>query len=132
MTTSSSHLKNCKGLFTRIITVDSSVNTRIDQYIDFNCNIHTNVTSIKNQSGSGPIQNVSRKAQYEDVYKRTIENLQRVLIFKANCCLKVHYAHLKLALLISGKGVDASVKADFHSEDSLKAFTEVISFEHAS
>ena len=45
---------------------------------------------------------VSRKPQYKDVYRRTIEILQRPHIFKINCCLKVHNAHLKLASPISG------------------------------
>ena len=40
---------------------------------------------------------VSRQPQYKDVYSRTIEILQCVYILKANCCLKVHNAHLKLA-----------------------------------
>ena len=34
--------------------------------------------------------NVSRKAQYKEVYKRTIEILQCARIFNVNCCLKVH------------------------------------------
>ena len=38
---------------------------------------------------------ISRKVQYKDVYRRTIEILQRARIFKANCCLKVHNAYLK-------------------------------------
>ena len=41
---------------------------------------------------------VSRKAQNKDVYRRTIEILQRAHIFKVNCFLKVYNAHLKLAL----------------------------------
>ena len=48
------------------------------------------------------IIHVSRKAWYEDVYRRTIEMLQRTRIFKANCCLKVQNAHFKLTLPISG------------------------------
>ena len=44
---------------------------------------------------------VSRKAQYKDVYRRTIEIPQRAHIFTANSCLKVHNTHLKLASLIS-------------------------------
>ena len=43
------------------------------------------------------------KPQYKDVYIWAIEILQRAHIFKANCCLKVHNAHLKLALPISGQ-----------------------------
>ena len=39
----------------------------------------------------------SRKPQYKDVYWKTIEILQRAHIFKGNCCLKVHDAHLNLA-----------------------------------
>ena len=35
---------------------------------------------------------VSWKVQYTDVYTRAIEIPQRAHIFKANCCLKVHYA----------------------------------------
>ena len=46
---------------------------------------------------------VYRKTQYKDVYKRTIEILQRACIFKANCCLKVHNAPLKLASPIRDK-----------------------------
>ena len=40
----------------------------------------------------------------EDICSRTIEILQRALIFKANqyCCLKVKNAPLKLAAPISG------------------------------
>ena len=39
---------------------------------------------------------VSRKPQYKDVCKTTIETLQRAHIFKVNCCLKVHNAHLRV------------------------------------
>ena len=39
--------------------------------------------------------------QYKDIYRRTIEMLQSVCIFKANCCLKVHNAHLMLSSPIS-------------------------------
>ena len=39
---------------------------------------------------------------YKDVYRRTIEIPQRTHISKANCCVKVHNVHLKLALPISG------------------------------
>ena len=46
--------------------------------------------------------NISRKAQYKDVYERTIETLQRAAIFKVNYCLKVHNAHRKLVSPISG------------------------------
>ena len=46
------------------------------------------------------IANVSRKVEYKDDYKRTIEIPQRTRIFKDNCCFKVHNAHVKLALLI--------------------------------
>ena len=45
---------------------------------------------------------VSRKPQYKDDCSGRIEILQRVYIFKANCCLKAHNAHLKLASPISG------------------------------
>ena len=48
-------------------------------------------------------ENVSRKTEYKDVYRRIIEIPQRAGIFKVNCSLKVHNAHLKLALSISGK-----------------------------
>ena len=41
--------------------------------------------------------NVSRKRQYEDFCRRTIEILQRTHILKINWSLKVHNAHLKLA-----------------------------------
>ena len=34
--------------------------------------------------------NVSRKAQYKDAYKRTIEMLQFACFFKGNCCLQVN------------------------------------------
>ena len=43
-----------------------------------------------------------RLPQYKDVYRRTIEILQRAHIFKVNCCFKVHNANLKLASPISG------------------------------
>ena len=46
--------------------------------------------------------NVSRKSQYKDVYRRTIEMPQRARTFQVNCCLKVHNAHLKLLSPISG------------------------------
>ena len=47
--------------------------------------------------------NVSRKAQYKEVCRRTIEILQHSHIFKAKfAVLKVHNAHLKLASPISG------------------------------
>ena len=36
---------------------------------------------------------VSRKPQYKDVYRRTIEMPQRARAFQVNCCLKVHNAH---------------------------------------
>ena len=36
-------------------------------------------------------------------FRRTIETLQRARIFKADYCLKVHNAPLKLALPISGE-----------------------------
>ena len=45
---------------------------------------------------------VSRKPGHKDVCRRTIEMLQRTRIFKVNCFLKVHHAHLKLASPISG------------------------------
>ena len=45
---------------------------------------------------------VSRNPQYKDVYRRTIEMLQRACNFKVNCCLKVHNAHLKILSPISG------------------------------
>ena len=31
----------------------------------------------------------SRKPQYKDAYRRTIEILQRTHTFKVNCCLKI-------------------------------------------
>ena len=40
--------------------------------------------------------------QYKDIYRRTIEMPQRAHIFKVDCCLDVHNAHLKLLLPISG------------------------------
>ena len=45
---------------------------------------------------------ISRKPQYKDVYRRTIEMPQRARTFQVNCCLKVHNAHLKLLSSISG------------------------------
>ena len=42
------------------------------------------------------------KSQHKGVYRRTIEILQRGRIFKANCCLNVHNAHLKIVFPISG------------------------------
>ena len=47
-----------------------------------------------------------RKAQYKDVCRKTIENLQSDSIFKVNCYLKVHNARLKLATPILGEGSD--------------------------
>ena len=45
---------------------------------------------------------IPRKAQYKDVFWRTIEILQRASIFEVNCCLKVYNAHLKLTSPILG------------------------------
>ena len=58
----------------------------------------------RNVSRTGRIQdtNVSRKRQYKDVYRGTIEMLQRARTFQLNCCLKIHNAHLKLLSPISG------------------------------
>ena len=39
------------------------------------------------------ILNVSRKPQYKDVCRGTIEMPQRVRTFNVNCCLQVHNAH---------------------------------------
>ena len=39
---------------------------------------------------------LSRKPQYKDVCSRTIEMPQCARIFKVNCCLKVHNAHLQI------------------------------------
>ena len=38
--------------------------------------------------------NVSRKPQYKDIFRKTIELLQRARILKVNYCLKVHNVHL--------------------------------------
>ena len=46
--------------------------------------------------------NVSRKPQYKDVYRRTVEMPQCAHTYQVNCCLKVHNAHLKLLSPISG------------------------------
>ena len=43
---------------------------------------------------------VSRKPQYKNVYRRTIEMPQRARSFQFNCCLKVHNAHLKLHIVL--------------------------------
>ena len=48
------------------------------------------------ENRSEVFSNVPRNTQYKDVYRRTIEILQRTRIFKANCCLKVHNVSLKL------------------------------------
>ena len=48
------------------------------------------------------LKTISQKAQYKDVYRRTIVNPQRACIVKANYSLKVQNAHLKLASPISG------------------------------
>ena len=45
------------------------------------------------------------RVQYKDVCRRTKETPQRALIFKANCCLKVHNAHLQQASPISWQEV---------------------------
>ena len=45
-----------------------------------------------------------RKAQYKEVYSRTIEILQRGSILKSNCCLKIHNAHLKVSIANIGIG----------------------------
>ena len=44
---------------------------------------------------------ISRKPQYKNLYRRTIEMSQRARTFQVNCCLKVHNAHLKLLSPIS-------------------------------
>ena len=49
--------------------------------------------------------NVSRKPQYKDVYRRTIEIPQCPRLFTANCCLKVHNVpYVPLNLASSGSG----------------------------
>ena len=45
------------------------------------------------------IANVSRKVEYKDVYRRTIDIPHNTGVLKANCCFKDHNAHVKLALL---------------------------------
>ena len=52
---------------------------------------------------------VFRKTQCKNVYRRTIEIPQRTRIFKANYCLKVHNAHIKLASPIYRKIVKNSI-----------------------
>ena len=47
------------------------------------------------------IKCLSRKPQYKDVYRKTIEIPQRVHILRVNCFLNVHNAHFKLASKIS-------------------------------
>ena len=42
-----------------------------------------------------PIRKRIRKGTVQNVCRSTIEILQRVRIFKANCCLQVHNAHIK-------------------------------------
>ena len=49
-------------------------------------------------------RNVTRNGQYKYVYRRIIKIPQRTRIFKVDHCLKVHYAHVKLASPISGLG----------------------------
>ena len=58
--------------------------------------------SVNQKQYSYGYSTVSRKPQYKDVYRRTIEMPQRARSFQANCCLKVHNAHLKLLSSISG------------------------------
>ena len=43
-----------------------------------------------------------QKATVRRRFRRTIEIPKRAHIFKANCCLFIHNAHLKLALPILG------------------------------
>ena len=50
------------------------------------------------------LKHLSRKPQYKDVHRGTIEMPQGAHTFKVNCCLKVHNAHLKLLTPISGYG----------------------------
>ena len=52
---------------------------------------------------------VFRKPQYKDVCRRTIEIPQHARLLKVNYCLKVHTAHQKLLLPISGQGLSGSV-----------------------
>ena len=40
--------------------------------------------------GTPVFVNISRKPQYKDIHRRTIEIPQRTLIFKVNSCLKAH------------------------------------------
>ena len=44
--------------------------------------------------GTNGLSDTMWKPQYKDVFWRSKEILQRARIFKANCCLKVHNAHL--------------------------------------
>ena len=54
------------------------------------------------------MRSVSRRTQYKEVYRRTIEILQWAPTFKVNCCFKVHNLHL-LKVNISNFGI-SSVK----------------------
>ena len=51
---------------------------------------------------------ISLNTQYKDVDTRTVEILQRTRTFNIDCCVKVHNAHFRLALQISGQVLPSS------------------------
>ena len=51
---------------------------------------------------------ISLNTQYKDVDTRTVEILQRTRTFNIDCCVKVHNAHFRLALPISGQVLPSS------------------------
>ena len=59
--------------------------------------MHKDITIIRKLFLLVMIINVSRK-QRQRLFWRTIEIPQRVCIFKVNCNLKVHNAHLKVSI----------------------------------
>ena len=66
-----------------------------------------------------------RNEQYKDVYRWTIEFSQHTHIFKVDCCLKVHNAHLKLVSSVSDKPQEffyCSTRFNIYTLDRLAVF----------
>ena len=69
---------------------------------------------------------ISRKARFKDV-KENNRNSTMHTHFKANCCLKVHNEHLKLASPISGEGLGNSGSATVSIDSTQKSPLSMIS-----
>ena len=78
-----------------------------------------------NASFSITVSSIILSRNHSTVYRRTIEILQRAHIFKVNCCLKVHNAHLKLASSVSDKPQEffyCSTRFNIYTLDRLAVF----------